>query len=80
MVTEPESAFSIAEAVIEKLNQLPQEQQQETLDFVEFLAEKYAKKLLKKQITGLHKGKIWISDDFNEPLSDELGTNVFLYK
>lgn len=26
----------------------------------------------KKRIAGLHRGKIWMSDDFNDPLPDEL--------
>jgi hypothetical protein len=56
---------------------LPPEQQQQILDFVQYIAEKYAKSQLnesqppKKRVAGLHKGKGWISEDFNEPLSDE---------
>lgn len=64
----------ITEAVLAKLQDLPLEQQQQVLDFVEFISEKYIEsrsseeKSPKKRIAGLHKGKIWISDDFNEPL------------
>jgi hypothetical protein len=45
-----------------------------TLDFVEFIEKKYVEKQLNqsessgKRIAGLQKGKIWISEDFNEPL------------
>ncbi|MEH1833348.1 MAG: DUF2281 domain-containing protein [Nostoc sp.] len=40
------------------------------LDFVEFLAQKYAQPQQppQKRVLGLNQGKIWISDDFNEPL------------
>jgi mRNA-degrading endonuclease RelE of RelBE toxin-antitoxin system len=64
----------ITEAVLAKLQDLPLEQQQQVLDFVEFIAEKHAKsrsneeESSKKRVAGLHKGKIWISDDFNDPL------------
>jgi hypothetical protein len=65
---------NITEAILEELKNLPPEQQQQILDFVEYIAEKYAKSQLnesqppKKRIAGLHKGKGWISEDFNEPL------------
>ncbi len=60
--------------LITKLQTLPPEQQQQVLDFVEFLAQKYAQaqETPKKRVMGLHKGKIWMSDDFNDPLPDEL--------
>ena len=60
--------------LITKLQTLPPEQQQQVLDFVEFLAQKYvqAQATPKKRVMGLHKGKIWMSDDFNDPLPDEL--------
>ena len=53
--------------VINKLQTLPLEQQQ-VLDFVEFLAQKYdqAQGKPKKRVLGLHQGKIWMSDDFND--------------
>ncbi|WP_292753994.1 DUF2281 domain-containing protein [Nostoc sp. NMS4] len=39
------------------------------LDFVEFLAQKYAQpqQLPQKRVLGLNQGKIWISDHFNDP-------------
>lgn len=43
------------------------------LDFVEFLAQKYAQPQQppQKRVLGLNQGKIRISDDFNNPLPDE---------
>jgi mRNA-degrading endonuclease RelE of RelBE toxin-antitoxin system len=67
----------ITEAIVEELKKLPPEQQQQILDFVEYIADKYAKSQFnqnqppKKRIAELHKGKIWMSDDFNDPLPDE---------
>jgi len=54
--------------LITKLQTLPPEQQQQVLDFIEFLAQKYnqAQGTPKERVMGLHKGKIWISDDFND--------------
>ena len=60
--------------LITKLQTLSPEQQQQVLDFVEFFAQKYAQaqETPKKRVMGLHKGKIWMIDDFNDPLPDEL--------
>jgi Protein of unknown function (DUF2281) len=59
--------------LIAKLQTLAPEQQQEVLDFVEFLAQKYAQPQQppQKRVLGLNQSKIWISDDFNDPLPDE---------
>ncbi len=59
--------------LIAKLQTLSPEQQQQVLDFVEFLAQKYPQiqEQPKKRVMGLHKGEIWMSDDFNDPLPDE---------
>ncbi|WP_445630435.1 type II toxin-antitoxin system VapB family antitoxin [Nostoc sp. DSM 114167] len=59
--------------LIAKLQTLAPEQQQEVLDFVEFLAQKYAQpqQTDQKRVLSLNQGKIWISDDFNEPLPDK---------
>ncbi|PAX49849.1 type II toxin-antitoxin system VapB family antitoxin [Brunnivagina elsteri] len=63
--------------VITKLQNLAPEQQQQVLDFVEFLAQKYnqpqetKEKIKKPRVAGLHEGMGWMSDDFNEPLPDE---------
>ncbi|MEH2376357.1 type II toxin-antitoxin system VapB family antitoxin [Nostoc sp.] len=59
--------------LIAKLQTLAPEQQQQVLDFVEFLAQKYVQpqQTPQKRVLGLNQGKIWISDDFNDPLPDE---------
>jgi len=62
--------------LIVKLQSLPAEQQQQVIDFVEFLAQKYISSVnsqsqRKKRIAGLHEGMGWMSEDFNDPLPDE---------
>ncbi|MEA5507142.1 DUF2281 domain-containing protein [Halotia wernerae UHCC 0503] len=59
--------------LIAKLQTLAPEQQQQVLDFVEFLAQKYVQpeQPPQKRIPDLNKGEIWMSDDFNDPLPDE---------
>lgn len=62
----------IVESVTAKLQDLPRQQQQQVLDFVEFLAQKYAKpKSNQPRVAGLHRGMGWISDDFNDPIPPE---------
>lgn len=56
--------------ITEKLLALLLEQQQEVLDFIDFLSQKYTQSR-KQRIFGLSKGKIWMSDDFNTSLPDE---------
>ncbi|MBK0383686.1 DUF2281 domain-containing protein [Pedobacter sp. SD-b] len=63
---------------LDKIKQLPVSKQQEVEDFVDFLVSKYintelaseslAKRRLKSM--GRFKGKIFISEDFNETPSD----------
>lgn len=59
--------------IIAKLQTLAPEQQQQVLDFVEFLAQKYVipQEIPKQRVMDLFKGQIWMSDDFNDPLPDE---------
>ncbi|NJR18528.1 MAG: DUF2281 domain-containing protein [Calothrix sp. CSU_2_0] len=62
--------------VITKLQNLAPEQQQQVLDFVEFLAQKYnqlqeTQEISQKRIPDLNKGQISMSNDFDEPLPDE---------
>ncbi|MGB6298210.1 MAG: DUF2281 domain-containing protein [Rivularia sp. (in: cyanobacteria)] len=70
-------AINNASELISKLQNLPIEQQQQVLDFIDFLTQKYIstsdkfEKKPKQRILGLYENQIWISDDFNEPLSDE---------
>jgi hypothetical protein len=67
--------LDITETIINKLKTLPLEQQRQILEFVEFIAQRYTQQTPQenqpnqKRIAGLHKGKIWMSDDFNEPLN-----------
>ncbi|MEG3844588.1 DUF2281 domain-containing protein, partial [Microcoleus sp. herbarium14] len=49
--------------------------QTEVLHYIEFLIEKQAKNSTQEKPTkrgglGIWKGKIWMSDDFDEPLED----------
>jgi hypothetical protein len=57
----------------QKLQELSQEQQQQVLKFLETITTKYDKTQLPKttRIAGLSQGQGWMSDDFNEPLTDE---------
>ncbi|MBD2771521.1 DUF2281 domain-containing protein [Iningainema tapete] len=67
----------LSKAFITKLQALPPEQQQQVLDFVDFLTQKYSYShatQAQKRILGLNRGDIWISDDFNDPLPDEFWT------
>ena len=59
--------------IVTKLQTLAPEQQQQVLDFVEFLAQKYVipQEVPKQRVMDLFKGQIWMSDDFNDPLPDE---------
>lgn len=62
----------IAQSLLEKIQELPPQQQQQVLDYVEFLLEKYVRgNSDKPRIAGLHKGMGWISDDFNDPIPPE---------
>jgi Protein of unknown function (DUF2281) len=59
---------------------LAPEQKQQVLNYVEFLAQKYAQTKVTKQkrVLGLNRGEYWMSDDFNDPLPDDfwLGEGV----
>lgn len=69
-----DTSNSLSETILEKLQDLPETQQQQILDYIEFLAQKYPKpqpRSPKPRVAGLHRGKGWISDDFNDPLPPE---------
>ena len=69
-----DTANSLSQTILEKLQDLPETQQQQILDYIEFLAQKYPKpqpRSQKPRVAGLHRGKVWISDDFNDPLPPE---------
>ena len=59
-------SYNYQDLVATKLKTLPVEKQQQVLDFVEFLAQKYASESQTLQrVPDLHKGKIVMKDDFD---------------
>ncbi len=65
----------IQPVILEKLAELPESLQTEVLHYIEFLIEQQAKNLSQEKPTkrgglGIWKDKIWMSDDFDEPLED----------
>lgn len=70
-------AINNTSELISKLQNLPVEQQQQVLDFIDFLTHKYIstsdkyQKKTRQRVLGLYENQIWMSDDFNEPLPDE---------
>ena len=73
-----QQTVNLPQAILAKLQVLPPEQQQQILDFAEFLIKKYDHSTVPKQrVPDLHQGQIWMSDDFDDPLPDKfwLGEN-----
>ena len=65
------SGNKITESIINKLQEIPLDKQKQILEYVEPLTEeKEPLSSPKKRVFGLHQGKIWMSDDFNQPLPD----------
>ncbi|NJL53080.1 MAG: DUF2281 domain-containing protein [Hydrococcus sp. SU_1_0] len=63
--------ISYPSLIATKLENLPIDKQQQVLNFVEFLAQKSTLEQKDiKRVPNLHQDKIWMSDDFNEPLDD----------
>ncbi|WP_254565161.1 DUF2281 domain-containing protein [Oscillatoria sp. HE19RPO] len=63
---------NLIESAIAQLQQLPPQQQQQVLDYIEFLAQKYIEpQTPQPRIPGLHRGKVWMSEDFNDPIPPE---------
>ena len=66
----------IQPAILEKLATLPEALQTEVLHYIEFLSARYTdtnretETSVKKRQAGLLEGKIWMADDFDEPLED----------
>ncbi|MEG3969168.1 DUF2281 domain-containing protein [Microcoleus sp. T2B6] len=66
----------IETAILKNLEKLPESVKQAVLDYIEFLVNRYAEevpkteKAAKRGGLGIWKGKIWMSDDFDEPLED----------
>lgn len=73
----------IETAILKNVEKLPDSVKQAVLDYTEFLVSRYAKEASedtketpeeeespKRGGFGIWKGKIWMSDDFDEPLED----------
>ena len=73
----------VVENVLSKFQELMPENQQMLLAFAEFLLERQIQSMeksrsveieqspLQQRVFGLHQGMGWMSDDFNDPLTDE---------
>ena len=66
----------IETAILKSLEKLPDSVKQAVLDYIEFLVNRHAQevpkteKAAKRGGLGIWKGKIWMSDDFDEPPED----------
>ena len=66
----------IETAILKNLEKLPESVKQAVLDYIEFLVNRYVQevpkteKAAKRGGLGIWKDKIWMSDDFDEPLED----------
>ncbi len=66
--------------ILQKLDELPFEAQQEALNFIEMLVARYVDPQLEPQsedeppkrrrLAGAWAGKVWMADDFDEPLEE----------
>lgn len=68
--------MTIETAILKNLEKLPESVKQAVLDYTEFLVNRYVEevpkteKAAKRGGLGIWKGKIWMADDFDEPLED----------
>ncbi len=53
------------------IDQLPPSLQKQVYDFANALVNKKENTAKKPRILDLHKGQVWMSEDFDEPLPDE---------
>jgi len=65
----------IETAILKNVEKLPESVKQAVLDYTEFLVNRYEEEAAKTEKAprgglGIWKGKIWMSDDFDEPLED----------
>jgi hypothetical protein len=66
----------IKTAILKNVEKLPESVKQAVLDYTEFLVNQYApespktEKAAKRGGLGIWQGKIWMSDDFDEPIED----------
>ena len=61
--------------ILANLDKLPEALQVELLHYSEYLVDRYGQEIQTEKVTkrgglGALKGKIWISDDFDEPLEE----------
>jgi hypothetical protein len=59
--------------IIQTIGQMPESLKRELLHYAKYLIENYSEQTElpnKKRKAGLLKGKIWMSDDFDEPLEE----------
>lgn len=68
--------MTIETAILQNVEKLPESVKQAVLDYTEFLVKRYEKEMPKNEQPtkrggrGIWKGKIWMADDFDEPLED----------
>ena len=67
----------IQSTIIKKLESLPESLQTEVFHYIEFLSARYVEKSSESKLSkkkrgglGILKGKIWMSEDFDEPLEE----------
>ncbi|WP_009633175.1 type II toxin-antitoxin system VapB family antitoxin [Synechocystis sp. PCC 7509] len=66
----------IETTILKNLEKLPESAKQSVLDYIEFLVNRYAPEAPKTPNTtkrgglGIWKGKVWMSEDFDEPLEE----------
>ncbi|ALJ68113.1 MULTISPECIES: DUF2281 domain-containing protein [unclassified Synechocystis] len=70
--------IELSESVFKKIQVLSPENQKQILDFLESITANSDETQEKKatRISGLYQGQGWISDDFNDPLTDEFFSEV----
>jgi hypothetical protein len=62
----------VEQTILERLQQLPESAQQEALHFIDELLTRHQQPKLvmsRKEALGIWKGKLWMADDFDAPLS-----------
>jgi hypothetical protein len=57
--------------LLQEIEILPPELQKQVSDFVVFLRKQQQKQFIKKRTVGEYKNKIFIHEDFDEPLGDD---------
>jgi mRNA-degrading endonuclease RelE of RelBE toxin-antitoxin system len=70
--------IELSESVFKKIQVLSPENQKQILDFLESITANSDETQEKKatRISGLYQGQGWISDDFNDPLTNEFFAEI----